>query len=213
MFATSAAPTGWLPVATRAAVAIAAGLAVTFVSDHSAQFGLVVFGLFAAATGLAFAWVASLAAIAPTRIAYWVAAATAIGCAIAAFSGHGLGSLVAVLVGFAAVTGAIEIGVGLRTRRDGAHARDAVITGILSIVFTGALVLIPRDFAHAWETVAKEGGTVSGVVTADVVVVGMFGAYAVVLGVYLAIAAVSLRNTSSARQSDARELTRVSGEG
>src|SRR5690606_2552867 len=111
------------------------------------------------------------------RIAYWVAAATAMACAIAAFIGDGLGALVAILVAFATVTGAIELGVGLSFRRDSAHARDAVLTGILTLVFALAIVLIPLDFAHAWETVTKEGGIVSGVVTADVVIVGLFGAY------------------------------------
>src|SRR5690606_23550764 len=112
-------------------------------SDHSATFGLLVFGGFAAATALTLIWSAQLATIAAARLGSWTAVAAAAGSAIIAFSGGGLAVLVTVLVGFAAVTGAIELGLGLRFRAQIAHARDGVIAGILSLLFAAIVLLVP----------------------------------------------------------------------
>lgn len=210
MFATSAAPAGWAPVAARAAVALAAGLTVTFVSDHSAGFGLTVFGVFAAATAIVLAWGARTAATRLARSASWIAAAVSAAAAVAAFVGGGLTVLVAVLVAYGAVTGVLELVVAFRERPRGANFRDGLIVGILSLLLAAVAAVIPFDFTNAWETVAKDGTVVSGVVTAEVFVVGVFGAYAVVLGVFLAIAAVSMRAPAAAQET--RETAQVSGE-
>lgn len=208
MFASGAATVWW-----RALAALAVGLTVTFVSDHSAVFGLTVFGVFALAVSVIFAWNARIARSRIAALGYGVAAATAIACGIVAFLGEGLAVLVPALAGFAAVTGTIELGLGLRYRRQSVHATDGIVVGILSLILALVVVVIPFDFANAWETVAKDGTVVSGTVTAEVFVVGVFGAYAFVLGVFLAIAAVSARFAEGAKISRGREPARVSGEG
>ncbi|HRP99300.1 MAG TPA: hypothetical protein PK781_02420 [Terrimesophilobacter sp.] len=197
-------------MAARSAVALAAGMIVTFVSDHSADFGLIVFGSFAAVTALVFAWAATRASVKFVVLGAVSCAVAAAGCATAAFVGEGLEVLATVLIVFASVTGAIELGLGLWLRARGAIARDAITSGILSLVFATVIVLVPLDFANAWETVTKEGDTVSGVVTADVVVVGMFGAYAIIIGVFLAIAAISAKNAVS-QEPATREHALASG--
>lgn len=210
MFATSAAPAGWLTVAARAVVALAAGLTVTFVSDHSAGFGLTVFAAFAAATALVFVWSASATDARLGRIASWIAAAASAATAVTALIGDGLVTLIVVLVAFGGVTGALELAVTLKERPRAVNVRDGAIASILSLLFVVVVLLIPLDFTNAWETVAKDGTVVSGVVTAEVFVVGVFGAYAFVLGVFLAIAAVSMRVAATAQEE--REPAPLSGE-
>lgn len=210
MSAVSAAPTGWLIIAARALVALAAGLTVTFVSDHSAAFGLTVVSAFAAATALVWAWAGLAATTRDATIASWTLAVVSAGAAIASVLGSGITVLVIVLVVYGVATGAAELTLALRQRGRGAAVRDGVIVGILSLLLATVVVLIPLDFSNAWETVTKDGSVVSGVVTAEVFVVGVFGAYAVVLGVFLAIAAVSAR--VGATPTEVREPARVSGE-
>lgn len=213
MSASSAALALWPATAARAAVALVVGLTVTFVSDHSAGFGLGVFAAFATLTALAFAWTA-LRSRGSIAIGYWACAGVTAASGVLAFIGDGLSALVVSIVAFAAITGAIELALGVRLRDTWAQARDSLVVGILSLITALVVVLIPFDFANAWQTVTKEGEVVSGVVTAQVLVVGVFGAYAFVLGVYLAIAAVSARlATRQVATSPQNETITVSGEG
>src|SRR5690606_3235388 len=127
-------------------------------------------------------------------------------------NGGGLSLLVGVLIAFGAVMGTIELALGVRARGESPWARDWVTTGILSIVLALAVAVIPFDLANQWQIVAKDGSALSGVVTAEIFVVGVFGAYAVMLGMFLLIAAVSARGiTGAAQRTDDREPARVSG--
>ena len=78
----------------------------------------------------------------------------------------------------AAVTGLLELVAGLRRRGD-ASRRDWMIVGGLTVVLAIVMLLIPAD---------------------PVLAVGLLGAYAVIIGVYLAIAGLSLRWSSDSRQ-------------
>lgn len=210
MFAAGQARAVSLAVAARAIIALAAGLVVTFSADHSAAFGLLVFGTFAAATALVFVWAGRIATHRASRLASWTMALAAAASTVLAFTGGGLALLTAVLIGFAAVTGAIELAAGIMLRADVPNARDSAVVGSFSLGFAAIVALIPFDFSNAWESVTKDGSVVNGVVTADVFVVGVFGAYTFVVGVFLAIAAVSMRSTAATTPE--RVTARVSGE-
>jgi uncharacterized membrane protein HdeD (DUF308 family) len=73
---------------------------------------------------------------------------------------------------WAALTGFCELYCGIRTRTQSAAARDWLLVGGLTAVLAIVFLLIPAD---------------------AVLAVGLFGAYAVIVGVYLGIGAFSLK--------------------
>lgn len=186
--------THWPTFVVRALPALAGGLAVTFNPDHSASFGLLVFGLFAIATGAAHAWSAVrlgdrvLRGVALTQ----AIVAVAIGAASLLWNGGGLGFMVLVFSSYGAIVGFLELYLGLRSRRRHPASRDWLTSGALTALFAVVVLLIPADLEHHWETSGKPE-VVSGVLTADLFVVGTFGAYAVLIGVYLLIAGLSAK--------------------
>ena len=83
----------------------------------------------------------------------------------------GLGMLVLLVGGFAVLAGGLELVWGIRHRDRSALARDAVVIGAGTLALAVVLAFV--------------GDPVSAV--------GFFGAYAVVLGVFLVIAGLSAR--------------------
>lgn len=178
----SAAPRSlWLAPVLRAVPALIVGLSITFIADHSALIGLIMLGAF----GLATAAVLVLTDVRMRRgeplrrlhrglavitgiagLLALVAVATATTTATA-----GLGMLVLLVGGYAVLAGGLELVWGIRHRAVSPLARDAVVIGAGTLAL--ALVL------------AFVGDPVSAV--------GFFGAYAVVLGVFLVIAGMSAR--------------------
>ena len=147
------APVPFWPVQlARAVPALVVGLLITFSVDHSATFGLIVFGIFALTTGIILGWGAS-------RIEDRVL------------------RLVSVV-----------------------HA----VVAVLAI----AVLLVPADYAAPW-TVVDEGVTATGILTSQIVVVGIVGAYAFLIGVYLVIGGLSAR---WAAHEDTESATPVTGE-
>lgn len=155
-----------------------AGLAITFISDHSAVIGLVVF--------LGFAFLISpilllTIVIVPltgvSRIMTGIQAmATLIAGAIAAATlTGGLSALILVFSVWAAVTGATELYAGFRST-DRLLAREWLVIGGFTAVLAIVMAVIPLN---------------------DVYAVGIFGAYALIVGVFLVIAGVSLRSGDS----------------
>lgn len=69
-------------------------------------------------------------------------------------------------------------------------ARDTLTVGILSLVLAAALILVPSGFALQYYI--EDAGR-SFTLTGTTIGVGIFGAYAAILAVYLAIAAFSPR--------------------
>lgn len=164
-----------LPLA-RAVVAAAVGCVVTFSPDHSPAFGLAVFGGFAIATGAIWLTSGLRAASGPALAARSLAAGSAavtllagVAALIALPVAH-LFSFIALVAGWALVSGALEFASGRRLR--GLVARDAAVVGGGTMLLGAALGLLPPN---------------------PVVSVGLLGAYAVMVSVYLAIAAFSLK--------------------
>lgn len=180
----------------RAAAAAIAALMITFSSDHSAAVGMSVFSGFAVMTGLVWGIAAWLVFPQGRRGVAILMALLSISAGIATGTGGG-GSgvfLVAVMAVWA-LTGVIELVVGLRSRAsDRAAARDAITAGALTIFFGIVILCVPVN--AEWGYFNREAGvhsTLSGVT----IVVGALGAYAAILAVYEAIVGFSPQRAGS----------------
>ena len=101
----------------------------------------------------------------------------------------GLPLLILLVSVFAALTGFLELYLGWRGRGRDRSARDWTFVGALTIVLAIAVLLVPADFSQVFtgpDDVERE-------LTASVIVVGLVGAYWVIVGLYLVIAGLSLK--------------------
>ena len=186
-----------LPVAL-AIPALAAALVIAFTPGHSAGFGLIVFGGFALLTA-----VGSLlgAALLPVGVARRLSLAKG----VAALAG-GIAAIVIAATGLAGVTvegaavalelvigatllliAVADLATGIRERHRDRYARDWIATGVVEALGAVAVVAVPPGFSN----VATVRDAVSEL-TASVMMVGIFGAVAAVLGVLLVIAGITL---------------------
>ncbi|MFT4030236.1 MAG: DUF308 domain-containing protein [Protaetiibacter sp.] len=188
------APDTWVAPLARAVPALALGLVITFSQDHSAGLGLVGFGVFAVVTAavLLASGLRADRAVRGLVLVQGVVTAVA-GIAALVLPGGGIGYLVPVVSAWAIVAGALETVNGIRFRRARAAARDWLVTGVLTVLLGLVVLLVPQTFADPY---AVED--VTGTVTADILLVGILGAWAVVAGVQLAIAAGTLRTPRAA---------------
>lgn len=93
-----------------------------------------------------------------------------------------------VLIGWSAATGLVELIVGLRGRRSGdATARDSLTVGAFGLLLAVVLIAIPAGFVQPY---AIEGAG-EFVLTGIILGVGMFGGYAAIVAVFLAIAGLT----------------------
>lgn len=186
------APDSWVAPAARALPALALGLVITFSQDHSAALGLLAFGCYAVVAAAVLLASALRADRAIRGIALLQGAVTAAAAVAAlALPIGGVGLLVLVVSAWALVSGALEFVNGLRFRRIRPAARDWLVTGGLTVLLGVAVLLVPQGLAHAFQF--EDGDRViSGAVTADIMLVGLLGAWAVIAGVQLAISAVTL---------------------
>jgi uncharacterized membrane protein HdeD (DUF308 family) len=170
----------------RALAALVAAGVITFTRDaHTPAFGLIVFGIFAIVDGLATGLLSALlGARGLTRTLFIVQGVVGLvaGVLALALSGNGLGLFLYLVTVWAALTGFLELYSGLRSRARDAAARDWLITGALTAVLAVVLLFVPAD---------------------AVLAIGLFGAWAVIVGVFQAIGAASLR-TSARADADAR---------
>jgi uncharacterized membrane protein HdeD (DUF308 family) len=95
-----------------------------------------------------------------------------------------------VVSAWAVVTGALELVNGIRARGRIASARDGMILGALTLILAIGFLVVPPDYSQALGGIEQ----IKGELTASVVLVGMFGAWAIIAGVLLGIAAVSARS-------------------
>lgn len=196
----------WVVPGLRAVVALAVGFAITFTPAHSATFGLVAFGLFAVAGGAVVAAGAfgdraerrSRGLFALQGILTVVA-----GVAALVLPEGGVRYLVWVVSAWAIVTGALELVSGIRARGRAGAARDWMIIGGLTLILAIAFLIVPPDYTQSLGGIER----VTGHLTASVVLVGMFGAWAIVAGVLLGIAAVSARSPRTAGESASGKAT------
>jgi hypothetical protein len=105
-------------------------------------------------------------------------------------SGGAVAYFLFLLGAWAVFTGALELYVGIRSRRRSAGlARDWIFAGGLTVLFAIATLLVPASFSDHF--VGPDG--VARDLTAAIMVVGLFGAYTAILAVYLVIAGLSLK--------------------
>ncbi len=184
-----------LPVS-RAIPAAVLGIVITFSPNHSASFGLSVFGVFALVSGaLTMVIVRRRFELSPlSRVLVASGAVTVAGGAVALASALltapvGVSSLLVVVAAWAAASGALDAYVGLRARRSHPASTDWIVTGVLTLALAVVLIGIPPGFRQ--EFVGEQ--SVSGALDAAVVAVGVIGAWAILVAVFLAIAGLSAK--------------------
>jgi hypothetical protein len=187
----------------RAVLAALAAVMITFSSDHSAGYGLAVFSGFTITTGLVLLISAWIVFPAGHR-------APAIGLAVLdLIAGMVAGIPIirtpelffVIVIAWAVVSGVTEASVGWFARRaaresgalqERSEARDAITIGVIGIVLGLALVFVPAQYALRYHIdEAHQTFTLTGITIG----VGIFGAYAAIVAVYLGIAAFSPRRT------------------
>ena len=205
----------------RAAFAAIAAVMVTFSPDHSAVVGMAVFSGFAITTGLVL--LAAVWVVYPAG-RRWQAALLGVTAIIAGMIG-GVGPLrtvtgfFATVIAWAVVSGLIEALAGWRDLRHAkrteprvrreiapgvadprpfpepgpvSESRDGVVVGIITLLLAVALLFVPTQYALQYTIAeAPEPFTLTGITIG----VGIFGAYAAIIAVYLAIAAFSPRTS------------------
>ncbi len=198
----------WPAQLVRALPALAVGLVITFSADHSALFGLVTLGAFSLASGLILGWGSLQLEDRTLRVISLVQAGVtaALGIAALALATTGAGTLFLLMIIFGTTTGFLEIYLGLRGRGRHSAARDWLTVGVLTALLAIAVLLVPADYALPWSTEDK-GVAVSGILTSQIIVVGIFGAYAILVGVYLAIGGLSARWSSQAETTTTQPVT------
>ncbi len=181
-----------LPIA-RAIPAAILALVITFSADHSSRFGLVAFGAFATSSGILVVLFAARAFTAgglrPFLFSQGVISALAGGAALLL---HGRGdapSLFLVVTVWAALTGTLELYSGVRSRGRHVASVDMVSVGALTALAAIVFVLIPPEFAQ--DFTGPDG--IPRVLDAAVVAVGLLGAYAAIIAVYLVVGGLSAK--------------------
>ncbi|MGM1018568.1 MAG: acyl-CoA synthetase [Actinomycetota bacterium] len=180
----------------RALFAAAAALMITFSPDHSAAVGLSVFTGFAMATALALAIAAGLVVPRGSR---WPLVLIAVVSILASTVGsvpawRSTTLFFVIVITWALLTGLVELLGGLRARKAGdALARDAISVGVLTILLGLVLLVIPVNYAIDYTI--EEAGTFT--LTGIILGVGIFGGYAAIIAVYLAIAGFSPQRADS----------------
>ncbi|MDP9026127.1 MAG: DUF308 domain-containing protein [Actinomycetota bacterium] len=191
----------WVAPALRAIVALAVGFAITFTPAHSAAFGLVAFGSFAVVAGaVLLAGSFGSRGDASSRGLFLTQGVVTVLAGIAALvlPEGGVHYLVFVVSAWAIVTGALELVSGIRARTRLPAARDWMILGGLTLLLAIGFLVVPPDYTQTLGGIEQ----IKGQLTASVVLVGMFGAWAIVAGVLLGISAVSARGARAASPID-----------
>ncbi len=181
----------WPVPLSRSIIALAAAAVITFAQDHSPRVGLVVFGLFAVLTAIVLVVAALRVHVGAERVIVLLMAVVGLlagGFALALPDG-GLPFFLYLVSVWAAITGFLELYLGLRGRRRTGAARDWMFVGALTALFAIVVVILPPDLNQQFS--GAQG--VTGSLTASVIAVGTLGAYAAIVGVYLVIGALSLK--------------------
>jgi len=183
----------WIAPLVRAVPAIVLAIVITFSADHSAALGLLTFGIFAVASGIAIGVFALRSAASPERTIQLIQSALGLvaGAAALAVTGGALPYLVLIVSAWAVTTGFLEGYLGLRSRGE-AGARDRMFLGAITVALAIAVLVVPPDFVQPFAF-----DEVTGQVTASVVIVGLLGAYWAILGVFLVIAGVPVKDAAA----------------
>jgi len=162
-----------VPVA-RAVPFVVTALVITFSPNHSAQAGLLAYGVFAIVSGIivgTLSW--RTVPEKSTRVIFLIQGVSNVvfGALALGFNAGGLGFFLFCATMNSAICGFLELYSGLRQTKNPA-SRDWAVVGALTVVFALVLIFFPTDPVFA---------------------VGMFGAYAAIVGLFLVIAGLSLR--------------------
>lgn len=166
--------------------AVAAGM-ITFTPDHSAVVGLTVFSGFAISTGLVLILSAVVVFGAGRRwpMVIMGALATVLGMAASVPALRTDTAFFVLVIAWAASTGLVELLAGIRFKGT-EGARDAVVTGALTLLLALVLLLIPAGFEQEYTT--PEG---RASLTGIIIGVGLFGGYAAIVAVFQGIAGLT----------------------
>lgn len=164
----------WAVFLVRSVLALVLGGLVTFSADHTSSYGSLIFGSWALAQGILLIadGVRSRATAGARLLVLQGTLGAVIGAAALVTASSGLGTLLVEVTAFAATTAALEIYRSLRLERGAPVGRESLFVGVVTALLAIVFLLIPAD---------------------GILVVGLIGAYGIVIGIYLAIAAVSLR--------------------
>ena len=164
----------WVVPVVRGLLALVPSAVITFSPNHSPEFGLLVFGVWAIVSGLVVGAL-SLRLLVERGIRSLVvvnAVVTVAAGLLAVTVPGGLPFLLYLVSVWAAVTGFVELFAGLRARGRTPAARDWIAAGGFTALLAIVFLLLPPDAVTA---------------------VGLLGAYFVILGVYLVIGGFSLK--------------------
>lgn len=194
----------WYAPVARAVPAIAVGVWVAFTADHSSTLGLLALGVYGSASGIvivATALTSQARGIVRGILMAQGLLTVATGVIALALPGAGLPFFVFLLSVFAAITGFLELYLGLRGRGRDRSGRDWLFAGALTAVLAVVVLLVPPELEQPLGGLEQ----VEGTLTASVIVVGVLGAYLAVLGVYLVIAGLSLKWDRREREQSAAQ--------
>lgn len=188
----------WIAQLARGILALALGVTVTLTLEHSPVFGLVTFGVFAVLTGLVLLGATLFGAYAGRMRAGFLAqgvATLAAGIVALAVPGGGVAFLAYLVGAWALVAGLLEGASGILARKLSPLARDWIIAGVLTVALGVVAFVLPPDFVEAF---AGERG-VAGTLTSSVILIGVIGAWAILVGVLQTISAVTVRSSRVGR--------------
>lgn len=201
----------WIFQLFRAVPAAVAASVITFSVDHSAPLGLTVFGAFAVLTGLlAVIFVPrTLADDRVSRLNFLVSGIVSLlagaGALVLAGTGRSaLPGLFITVIVWALLTGVLELYSGFRVRGRSPFARDWLTIGGATLLLAIVFLLVPPGLDQHY--MGPDG--VDRSLTASIVTVGIFGAYAAIVAVLLIIGGFSLKwGTDDARRSSTSGTT------
>lgn len=191
----------WIAQLARGILALALGLIITLTLDHSPVFGLVTFGAFAVLTGVVLIGATLFGAYAGRmRAGFLVQGVATLAAGIMALAAPGGGvAFLAILVGaWALLAGLLEGASGILARRRSDLARDWIIGGALTVSLGAVALLLPPDFEQA--LVGEKGAT--GTLTTSVILIGVIGAWAILVGVLQTISAITVRSVRGGNRAE-----------
>lgn len=177
----------------RALIAAAAAAMITFTSDKSYLVGLTVFSGFAVTSALVLGLAAFLVNDRTRRPSFLVLAGFDLvaGMVASIQPARSVVLLFVVLLVWTAATGIAELCFGIADRRAGRDrvvARDGMVVGALTLLL-GVLVAFVSPAYSLDYYIAEAGQTFN--LSGQIIMVGLFGGYAAIIAVYLAIAGLS----------------------
>jgi uncharacterized membrane protein HdeD (DUF308 family) len=187
----------WIAQLARGILALALGITITLTLEHTPVFGLVTFGVFAVLAGVVLVGASLFGAYAGRMRAGFLTqgvATAAAGIVALAVPGGGVAFLGYLVGAWAVVAGVLEGASGILARKLSPLARDWVIAGALTVALGLVALLLPPDIV---QTFAGERGA-SGTLTSSVILIGVIGVWAILVGVLQTISAVTVRTARTA---------------